>query len=169
MRTLVIGGIEIPIRASEQLSQEYEPVQSRSRLRMSDGTLIQQTAWSGKLSTSIRASGISPAGLEGLDYDSPITIKCIKERVIASASNVIDVPAARRSDYGVEGRAVVGNKLVSTAVTMSTDEATLTTVAGATSYQAIYWPEISCWCDPPSESGQVRQANHTWDFEGQQV
>lgn len=169
MRTLVIGGIEIPIRASQGLTQSYTPVQAVNRLRMGDGSLKQQSSWSGKLITSIEADGIMPSGIQSLDYSQSIIIKCIAERAIYKATNVITVPSTRRADYGVEGKALVGDKWQSTAVSMSTDTATLTTVVGATQYQAIYWPELICFCDPPEENRDARKSIYGWSLVGEQI
>ena len=169
MRNLVIGGIEIPIRASEVITQSFEPIQSVSRLRMSDGALTQQTSWSGKLLTKISADGILPSGLQLLDYSQPIVIKSIAESAVLSASNIIDVPSARRGDYSVEGRALVDGKWVSTPVNVVGDTATLTVVASATQYQAIYWAELSCYCDPPTENRNARNSTYSWDFEGEEI
>jgi len=169
MRTLIIGGIEIPMRASHVLSQSYTPVQATNRLRMANGALKQQTSWSNKLSTEISGDGVFPVGLQGLDYSQSIIIKSVAERTISSPSNVIDVPSARRADYGVEGRAFVGINPVKTPVVMNGNEATLTMVAGATLYQAIYWPELVCFCDPQSETRGVRSADYGWSITGEEI
>lgn len=169
MRSLVIGGVEIPVSASHTLTQNYTPIQAVSRLRMADGSLVQQSSWSDKTRTTIDADGIIPAGLLGLNYNQSITIKCVAERAVSSASNVISVPANRRADYGVEGRVLVNGQWQSTAVSMSVDEATLTIVAGATLYQAIYWPELVCFCDPPSETRGARTADYGWSLEAEEI
>ena len=169
MRNLVIGGIEVPVKASHTLSQNYKPVQAVSRVRMGSGALKQQTSWADKLITDISASGLLPAGLQMLDYSQPITIKGVAERTVTSASNVITVPTARRADYGVEGRALVGDKWQITAVSMGGDIATLTIVASATAYQAIYWPELTCYCDPPTDNRNARAAVYSWDLVGEEI
>ncbi len=81
MRNLIIGGIEVSLRASELLTQSYTPVQAVARLRMASGTLKQQTSWSGKQITEIEAEGALPAGLQALDYSQEVLIKCIDEKV----------------------------------------------------------------------------------------
>ena len=169
MRVLVIGGIEIPLNSSHNLSQTYEPQQAVTRIRMADGSLIQQISWGSKLLTTIDGSGVIPSGLQMLDYTASIVIKCVAERAVTSASNVIDIPSERRSDYPPEGRALLNGKWQSTPVSMSVDEATLTAVPGATQYQCIYWPELTCFCDPPSESRGVRNSDYGWTITGEQV
>ena len=169
MRSLIIGGIEIPIRAAHSLTQSYTHAQAVARLRMSNGDLVQQSSWSGKLNTSIDADGLMPAGIHELDFLQGITIKCVADRAVSSASNVITVPTARRADYGVEGKALVADIWQSTPVSMATDVATLTIVAGATLYQAIYWPELICFCDPPAETRNARSGDYGWTLTGEQL
>jgi len=168
-RKLYIGGIEIPLSASHTLGQSYAPVQAVNRPRMMDGTLLQQTSWSGKLRTVINGGGLMPAGLQTLDFTGSIIIKCIAERAISGTSNVFLVPAARRADYGVVGRALVSDVWQTTAVTMIGNQATLTVAAGATQYQAIYWPELVCFCDPPTETRGARNADYGWSLEGEEI
>lgn len=169
MRTLVIGGIEVPLRASYDLTQTYDPVPARSRNRMMNGSLKQQTSFKGLLETTISGTGDLPAGLNELDFDAQVTIKCIAERTHTSVSNVISVPSNRRSDYGVEGRALVGGVWQSTAVSMSVDTATLTVVPGATHYQAVWWPELVCYVDEPSETRDARKSRHAWSIKAYQI
>ena len=110
-----------------------------------------------------------PAGLQELDYTNAITIKCIAERAVTSATNVISVPAQRRADYGVEGRALLSGVWQSTPVSLVGDTATLTTVAGATQYQAIYWPELVCFADPPAEQRNARNNGYGWSITAEEV
>lgn len=168
-RVLVIGGIEIPIRASHQLSQNYTPIQAVSRARMMNGSLTQQSAWRGKLLTEISGDGLVPSGLQLIDWSQPVIIKCIAERAVTSSSNVIPVHANRRSDYGVRGRALVGTKLVDTPVSVTGDVATLTVVSDATAYQAYYWPEITCYSDGPEETRGARTADYGWSLIAEEI
>jgi hypothetical protein len=169
MRYLIIGGIEVPLKASYGLSQDYEPVQAVNRPRMMDGSLKQQTAWSGKLKTVISGNGNMPPGIDTLDYSSAITIQCIAEQAVSSVSNLISVPSARRADYGVEGRALVAGVWQSTPVSLSVDTATLTIVPGATLYQAVYWPELVCYCDPPSQKRNARTSSYSWQIQAEEI
>ncbi len=169
MRNLVIGGIEIPVKSTHTLSQNYEPAQAVNRVRMGDGTLVQQTSWNDKLITTIDGSGLIPPGIQSLDYSATVIIKCAAERAVSSSSNVIGLPSARRGDYAPVGRALVDGMWQTTPCAMSVDEATLTVVAGATLYQAIYWPELICYCDPPSETRGVRNSSYGWSLVGEQL
>lgn len=166
---LIIGGIVIPAKASMTLSQGYDPVQATHRARLASGDLIQRTSWSGKLSTTINGGGLIPAGLQLLDYSSTITIGCIAERAVTGGSNVITIPAARRSDVAPIGRALVGGVWQDSPVSIVGDEVTITVVAGATQYQAVYWPELICFCDPPSETRGARNSDYGWTIAGEEV
>ncbi|WP_430009978.1 hypothetical protein [Methylophaga lonarensis] len=168
-RKLIIGGIEILMPASFTLRQIYEPQQAVSRVRMMDGSLTQQTAWRDKLVTEISGDGIAPAGFQLIDWSQPVVIKCIAERAVSSASNVIAVHPSRRADYGVQGRALVGNRFVNTPVSMDGDEATLTPVANAIGYQAYYWPELICYADPPRETRGARNADYGWSLTAEEI
>ena len=171
MRTLVIGGIEIPMQASYQLTQSYDPDQAVNRFRTMDGTLKQMVAYSGKLITTISGGGQMPAGIQAIDYLLPVTIKCIAEEdiQIPGGLRVVDIPTARRADYGVEGKALLNGVWVSTAVSMAGDTATLTAVVDATQYKAIYWPELVCYLDPPSRTRDNRKADYGWSITAAQI
>ena len=164
MRELVIDGLALPLRSLLDLQIDFDEDRSVNRARMMDGSMVQHASWYGKLIIEISASGEIPPGLSDLDYTSSLTLKSAAERTISSSSNIITVPAARRSDYGVEGRAFVGSEWQSTPVSMSVDEATLTIVAGAARYEAIYWPEIVCFCDPPKVTQNVRARRYGWSL-----
>lgn len=168
-RKLIIGGIEIIQPAAFKLSQNYTPVQAVSRVRMMSGALTQQTAWRNKVQTVISGDGIAPAGFDLIDFSAPVLIKCIAEESITSSSNVFTIPTNRRADYGVAGRALVGNRMVNTDVTMDGDEATLATVPGALAYQAYYWPELLCFADPPTKTRGARTNDYGWVFEAEEI
>ena len=159
----------MPLHASLKLSQRYSPVQAVNRLRMANGRLAQQSTWLGKLETVIEGQGVMPVGLQMLDYSQSIVIKCQAEQVVTSTGNVITVATARRDDYGVEGKALVNDRWQKTLVSMTGDVATLTTVTDATAYQAIYWPELVCFCDPPEQPRNLRTSDYSWTFKGEEI
>lgn len=150
-KTLIIGGIEIPLHAmSDDFSQDYDEEAGIGDMRLSDGSLVIQRAWpaSGvKLVTSLGAAGSLPAPLDGLDRGVAHEVSCARHRVIAVAAPGLSVtlPAGRRSDTGHTpvGYAAVGGLLVPTALSIVGHVATFTAVAGAQHYQAHYWPKFS--------------------------
>ena len=165
---LEIGSVVIPGYASLGLEQVYEPLEGAAVLRATDGTAVKQTAWS-KLRTVITGTGWIPEGLATIDWSVAQTMKGAAPRSVWSTSNVIAVPAARRSDVAVRGFGIVDGVPVETTVSMSGDTATLTTVSGATSYYALYWPEFQAFFSPPQQQIDVTGAAVRWRLVGEEV
>lgn len=168
---LQLGSVKIAQRAGIDLSVTYRPLEGSSTVRMSDGSPRKVTIWQGKLAITIRGSGRLPAALapEVLDYTGSLTLKSCSPRAIPGSSNVITVPAARRTDLSAQviGAAVLdGFEAVETAVSMGGNVATLTTVSGAVSYLALYFPQLSVIVpEPPEETFDRRIANYRWELE----
>lgn len=173
-----LGGVVVPIESALDFSQTYEPLGGVARLRMMSGALVQQVGWR-KLRTTLSGAGWWPSGLEGLDYDSALTLLCAAPRAILSASNAIALPSARRTDAGYTpvgharltggATAVGGGELVPTPLTLAADVATLTPVAGATGYQVAYWPVLSVLADPPTMEADLPGAAHRWTLTAEEV
>ena len=127
----------------------------------------------------LTGAGWWPSGLESLDYDDPLTLLCGGPFTILSASNVIALPAARRTDAGYTpvgyarksgaGAAVGGGELVPTPLSIATDAATLTPVSGATGYQVAYWPALTVIATPPTFEADLPGAAHRWTLTAEEV
>lgn len=167
---LVIGGVEIPLLAGVGIDQRYDPVAAVARHRMGEGSLRQQTAWTGKLATTIAGRGNIPPGIQHLDYTAQMVIKCMAYRAYTSTSNQMTLPAARRSDIAPKGVALMANgKFVRTPVNMAGDLATLTQVTGAAQYQCLYLPELTVFADPPREQKPRRGSEFSWVLTAEEV
>lgn len=166
---LKIAGVEIALQTFP-VSQTYKTLGGTTVHRMLSGAAAKQTHW-GKLSTSISGDGWAPAALAGVDWSVPVEILCMQPRTLHSATTSATLPAARRSDLAVNvsAVAVVGNQLVATPVTVSTNTATATAVAGATSYQFMYYPKISCYSDGPTDSLDSTRAAYGWSLEAEEI
>lgn len=155
-----IGTVVIPVGAAMAISQRIEVIGGRSRLRFATGAGLQQVAWE-KLRITISGSGWCPIGLGAIDYASPMTLKCGRPRSITGASNIITLPAARRTDAGYlpYAWAHTPEGPVNTTVGIAGNVATCMPVSGAVAYSVMYYPELSVLCDPPTEeiddSGRV--------------
>lgn len=163
--TFVLGGIEVPVRAIDNFRQQYQELGGRAVLRKADGSALVQQRWT-KLRTTLSGDGPLPHGLSNLDLSAALTLKCAAERAVTSSSNVITVPAARRSDSGYEpvGYAIVNKLPVVTAISWNVNEATLTTVAGATAYQVRYFPELSVVIPLGGMQEQFDEMAATWSW-----
>lgn len=168
--TFEVGGIEIPVFSVIDFNQSYEVIGGSSLLRMLDGAAVKQNQWS-KIRTTISGSGSIPPGLEGLDYTTSKTLKCAGKKSISSLSNVIVLPAARRSDtpHLPRGFAMVDRLLVATSISISTNTATLGVVSGADFYTVHYWPQITVFVQPPRESHDVNGAVINWSLEAEET
>jgi len=167
-----LGGIDVPIECFADFEQSYDVLTSSSILRMSDGSAIKQTAWGGKLKINTSGSGWAPLGFTGLNFENPLLFKCAKPRALDGATEIITLPAARRTDSGYTpiGFAVVDNELVETPIdSLVANVATLITVANATAYRVHYWPEISVFVKEPAENWNKSGNSHGWSFEAEEV
>lgn len=167
---IVLGSVQVPITAALGFSQRYEPIEARSMRRRIDGSLSVRIQWS-RLRTVITCNGWIPPGLEGLDYSQSMTLKCGAPRGITSQSNVIAVPAARRSDagFGVIGFAEVDKAWRETPVALAGDTATLTVVTGAARYRVLYYPQLTVFATPPRETHQRDAATVAWELTAEEI
>jgi hypothetical protein len=115
--------------------------------------------------------GWIPAGLDGIDYTSSMLLKCAAAKMITSPSNVIALPAERRTDSGYEprGYAIVEGARVDTSIGFAVDVATLGTVAGASFYQVEYFPEITVFATLSNSGVTVTNADYSWQIKAEQV
>lgn len=168
MKFFELGGVQIPLEANIGFKQTYSEVQQKTIHRMMDGTARPQGTFY-KLKTTLTGSGYSVHGLDGLDYDNPagLVLKCAEPRSIGSSSNVIIIPAARRSDAGYEpiGIAIVNNRRVFVGIaSVSGNQYTVEARVGATAYQVAYYPEITVIAHRPTSSGDL-----FWSIEAEEV
>lgn len=164
--TLEIGALVVPYVVTLGLRVEYERLAARSDRRTAAGGLNRRTAWTGKLRATITGDGWAPPGLATLDEDTAYSVALPELRSVDSASNVITLPAARRSGgiYTPLGFAVVAGALVSTPVALVTDTATLTTVAGASGYRVDYYPQVSAYVRFVREELDAERRVHGWQL-----
>ena len=134
VRKLLINGQPISLYEGVQLSQDYEIESAVSFKRTADGSLIRRAIWSGKIRTSITGKGLVPSGLSSFDFSAPYLLSCVAHRAVDSASNIITLPAARRSDVGSEPYALafIGDEWKETGIaSVVVNEYTITPVTGA--------------------------------------
>lgn len=169
---LLLNSLPIPGASSDSASQTYEEFGGFSLLRLGEGAAVAQETWR-RRRTTISASGWEPPGLDGFDWSAPVVVGCIAARAIQSASAVIAIPAARRSDAGAEpyGFAITAEGvLVPTELSMGGDTATLTTVAGAVGYLARWYPVMTVIAQAgPVVRTDADQKVVGWDLIGEEL
>ena len=140
---LTLDGIRLPLPIAGEIEQSYESFGGYTLLRLGAGAAIHQETWR-RTRTTLSAGGIAPPGLDGFDWSQPHPLGCVAARSIQSASNVITLPAARRSDAPPYGWAVTAAGLLTpTAVTLAGNVATLSAVTGAVGYQVAWYPLLT--------------------------
>lgn len=142
--SLKIGNIIIPDIAGFDIRQSYDPILARTLLRTKSGNGIAQSRWK-KIGSTISGSGWEPAALDAIDMGAMHAVYCVEPLSAYGATTIITIPHNYRTDagYTVQAAALVSDELVSTAVSMAGQVATLTAVAGAVQYQVIYYPIIT--------------------------
>ena len=144
MLNLKINDVVVAFESMGEISQRYGWVGGFTNDRMMDGTLDAQETWR-KRSTTITAAGWVPAALEGIDWSAPVTVDCVAQVAINSPVASIVLPTARRSDVAPFAFAVsAAGRLVPTDSSLAGDVLTITPVAGAVAYQAVYFPRLVC-------------------------
>lgn len=168
-----LGGVSIPYEAHLGIKQTYGTVQASTwpPIRMSDGSARVQSSWGNKLKTTITGDGWMPAAWSGLDFNQPMLLKCAGGRAIGSPVNAISIPSARRTEsfYQPHGYAIVDGKKVESPVSMAGDTATITTVAAATAYGVIYYPEIMVYAKPVDSDADLGAATYGWVIEAEEI
>lgn len=156
-----LDGLTLNQAASFGLSQTYDDT-PKFVARTMGGTAKSQIAYT-KIRSVMSAAGWMLTGWEGLDLTNSILFSCMEAQSIIDASNVITLPAARRSDIAVRGYAIVNGQPVSTPVNVVTNTATLTTVGGASHYLVGYYPEFNAFIEI-NQTG-----NQGWTLTAQEI
>lgn len=170
-KTLQIGSLVVSTLEALDLDQTYERIGGESIFRAADGTGIKQASWD-KLRVTTSGGGWMPPALSALDVNQTQVLRCVVPRAVPCAGLVATLPAARRSDaghvpYGIAYLA--SGEAVKTPASLAGDVATLAAVSGATSYVALYYPELTVWLLRPRTSGNPRDATHRWELVCEEV
>lgn len=160
-----LGGIVVPIHAALDLQQRIEPIGGSTLLRLGQGAAVKQTTWR-KRRVTLSASGWCPPGLDALNWDSPLTLKCGLPESITTATASATLPAARRTDAGYEpfARAHLANEWRDTPCSMAGNIATITAVSGVVAYQVWYWPQMTVYAEPPVNTFDQATGQARWEL-----
>lgn len=164
---LIIAGVVIP-HQSFPTQQSYSILGGEFSRRKLNGAAVKQSHWR-KLATRIDGDGGLPPALAGVDFTAAVQIACIEPRSRHSATNSLLLPSDRRTDADVHAFALVGNRAVATPCTVTVNTATATAVSGATAYQFLYYPLLTCFSGGPTESLDVSGAVYQWSLDAEEV
>jgi hypothetical protein len=154
VKSTATGGTDVvvPVHVSAAgLTQSYQELVSQTLYRKMDGSAAVRRSWKGKIRTDIQGRGLVPHGLQALcTATGTVTVSCIGHRSVRSASNVITIPAARRTDTGSTWYARKWNNDVYTSATGTTTTGaphtvTITLASGETNegYEIVYGPKLT--------------------------
>lgn len=179
-----LGGIKVAPQGALAFRQVYSIEESAAVTRLAGGGAIKDTAWE-KLVVTTTGDGRFPPGLAALDYSQPLLMRCAAPRELASTSNVIVLPAARRVDADFVPQAfalllaagedpLTGARWQPATIdSLVANTVTITPVAGALQYQIWYWPELTVFASRPQvdHRGQPAGAGQpfSWTLEAREV
>jgi hypothetical protein len=177
--------VDLPVHATLELTQSYEPLYARTVYRHMDGSAAVRQQWSGKLATELSGRGTIPPGFSQLDFDATMMIACVQHRSVTSTGTAITIPAARRTDVQhakKNGTLTTGSWYArawdgdsySTATGSTTTGApntvniTLATGESHDHYEVIYLPLLTVVCERPVESF-VQNEGWSWSLRAEEV
>ena len=162
---LSVDGVRLPMQVAGEISQDYEFFGGYSLLRLGAGAAVHQEVWR-KTRTTLSASGLVPPGLAALDWSTAHVLGCVAPRSAQSVGPVIALPAERRPDAPPYGFAVDASGLLRpVAVSVAGDVATLAPLAGAVSYQLLWYPLLTVRCPAgPRVSYDAAGAVASWEL-----
>lgn len=168
--TLILGGVPISLVAGLELRQTYQTIGGVETLRLTDGAAVRQEHWS-RLRTVVQGTGWAPEALETVDYSAAQILDCIAPRAVSGPGNVLTLPAARRADAGHQplGFALLGGLPRSVGLSITGDQATLETVAGASAYVCWYYPRLTVFADRPEAVFDRAAGAWTWILEAEEI
>jgi hypothetical protein len=170
--TLRVDGIDIPTESMLSFDQEYDDLAQRDLRRTADNSAIVRMTGAAKLTTTIRAQGLAPAGLADLDLGTTHEIGCAMPNSVRGAGTSITLPAARRTDSGHTpiAFALVNGRLVETAISdITANVATIDPVSGETGgYLVWYWPLITAVIVSNTATA-AGSADYGWQIEAEEA
>jgi hypothetical protein len=164
--------VVVPVHVSAAgLTQSYTELVAQTLYRKMDGSAAVRRAWRGKIRTEISGRGLVPHGLQALcTATGTVTVSCIGHRSVRSASNVITIPAARRTDSGSTWYARKWNNDVwttasGTSTTGAPNVVTITLASGETNegYEVCFFPKITGY-PTLSEESYTQNDGFSWSL-----
>ena len=167
MTDVMIGGVPIRLHSGAPMC-EYAPIGGVSTRRRSGGALVKMRNWR-KTAITVRGSGWMGPGFAGLDFDSPLELRCTQPISLHTASLTGTLPGAFRPDVAPWALAYVGGHWLPAACAMDDNDFTLTAVAGATEYHVRWMPMYTVLCEPPPEAMDSSSAGYDWSISAEEV
>jgi len=158
----MLGKIPIVIEAGPVQQRYIRGSEGRARVRLSKGDLVSMRHWS-KTRITLSGSGWLNPGLDGLDYDDALELRCTNPQVVSSAGTTLTLISQPRPDQAPWADALVGDIWYRTPVSLDGLTATVEPYPGASLYRVSWMPVFMVKTDPP-ETGMDNAAGgvHDW-------
>lgn len=150
---LMLGGIRVPVSAGLS-AQSRQPIGGRSVMRCSGGDGILSQHWR-RQSGSFGGEGITPPGLEGLDYSQALELRSAQTSSIVGPGPEFVLPSTPRPDLDPWAYALVGGVLRLVECSTVGRACTVAERLGAEHYEVWWLPVYSVFADL-SESQTTR-------------
>lgn len=164
---ITLGGIPIVLDAGAP-DQSDNPLLGESVIRLSGGEGVKMTHW-GKAAGSISGQGWMPPGLDGLDYSQPLELRLTAQESMVSDDQVLVLPSAPRPDREPWAFALVGERWIEAASSVSGQTVTVDLVVGATKYMAQWMPVYNVFASKPPKTQSSGQGSFGWTIAWEEV
>lgn len=165
-RSFSLGNIDVPILELEEYSETIEKIGGFVLLRTVLGSGKRQHNWA-KHKITISGGGPLPPALLEIDHTVSHVLKLSAPQSVQSPSNIIVIPATRRSDVPLEAYAILDRDdfLVPAEIaSVVVDTVTITAVPNAVAYRVNYFPQFTVFVDPPNSNSDRRAADTQWNL-----
>lgn len=164
---VTLGGLPIELHSGAP-QQQYSAETGWSDVRLSQGALVRMAHWK-KETITISGDGWMGAGLDGLDYTQPLELRCTAPKSVTSAGGQAVIIGTPRPDVPPWGHALVGNRWIPTAVTVSGQSAACAPVPAASMYRVSWLPIYMVLCQPPAEALDPGAGASSWSFTAREI
>ena len=164
---VTLGGIPIALHAGAP-TQSYEPIGGATTVRLHGGAAVKLRHWR-KTRISLSGSGWMNPGLDGLDYDSPLELRCTHPQSVSSTGTSIVLTGTPRPDVAPWAQALVDGQWLRTPCTVDAGVASLTAVAGAELYQLCWMPVFQVFTEPPPTGLDAGAGTFNWTISAEEV
>jgi len=164
---VMLGGIPLVAHDGPPSQQYKVGAEGRARVRLSQGALVNMRHWS-KTAITVSGTGWMGPGLDGLDFDQPLELRCTQPRAIRGAGTSFTLTSTSRPDVSPWALALVGADWVTTTVSVAGQVATVSPVAGAALYQVQWMPMFSVYVDR-EEAMDASAATFDWTLTAEEA
>lgn len=164
---VTLGGVPLVLHAGAP-TQSYEPLGGSAVVRLSGGAAVKMRHWR-KTAIAISGTGWMNPGLDGLDYDGPLELRCTHPQSVTSTGTTIALTGTPRPDVAPWAHALVGDQWLRTPCSVAAGVATVTPVAGAELYQVCWMPVFTVFCEPPPTGLDAGAAAFSWSITAEEV